>query len=344
MNFLQDWKLVSSVSATERIKLWNRFSGPIDQDTVKAEFFRKVHSKNPPFRYKLSAAPKERIQIPPMIAYHYQNPPSLLPTLRDVLRCEAVYKKGQSYELIHEDLSQMIEDDLKAIQEANRKCCSLDETVHCAEKLEPKDEGTDREPADMKPDLSELPTESHVHYPMDDSCSVDDELNCLDASLIKMLAFQRLQQILHENPKLVAKYQQQSTAIAIRDALMRQPQRNMPLPSQLLTKDDIARIAREFTSPQKDGSIARTRSPSPIRYFDDANSDSKRIKLDRLYCANGNGFEDVRTDEEKAHEITTRLEEPILHSKIRARAVIIPVGDILSGKRLALPRPSGLRV
>lgn len=70
-----DWNLVSSASATQRLKLWNQYSGPIDQDTVKIEFFRKIHTQNPPFRIKRKIPPKERAQIPPMIEYHYQNPP-----------------------------------------------------------------------------------------------------------------------------------------------------------------------------------------------------------------------------------------------------------------------------
>ena len=60
---------MSSISATERIKLWNRFNGPVDQDTVKLEFFRRIHSRNPPFRCKLKPKPRNRIDVPPMIEY-----------------------------------------------------------------------------------------------------------------------------------------------------------------------------------------------------------------------------------------------------------------------------------
>lgn len=340
--------------------MWNRFSAPVDQDTVKAEFFRKVHSKNPPFRFKLRSTAKERIQIPPMVEYHYQNPPSLLPTLRDVLRCEVVHKKGQSHELIHEDLNKMIEDDLKAIQEANRISDELDDnkdgilvsedtvvnsSIEMDDSMDKKDIKIQK--AQHNKHL-EIKKEDAIDTTTEIMSSVDEELKCLDISLIKLLAFQRLQQILEDNPDIVGKYQHESTAIAIRDALCRNPpKRNMPLPSQLLTKEDIERIAREFTSPQKDGSISiggtavvattpcddsidtQNRS-NPIQYFDDI--ERKRIKLDEMYYA-ANGFDEFRSDEEKAIEIAARLENPIKHSKIRARAVVIPVSDILSGKR-----------
>jgi hypothetical protein len=63
----QDWQLVNSVSATERIKLWDNYTGPVDQEAVKIEFFRKVHTKNPYFRSKLKLKPRDRVDIPPMV-------------------------------------------------------------------------------------------------------------------------------------------------------------------------------------------------------------------------------------------------------------------------------------
>lgn len=335
---------MSSVSATERVKLWSRFAAPINQDTVKAEFFRKVHSKNPPFRFKIKSTVKERVQIPPMVQYHYKNPPSLLPTLRDVLRCEVIHKQGQSHELIHKDLNKMIDDDLKAIQEANRISDEFEDNkdnILCSEdKLEVSADEKDHSAPEIKQeDILEEDIEMN---------HVDDELKCLDMPLIKLLAFQRLQQIVNDNPHIVEKYQHESTSVAIRDALCRNPpKRNIPLPSQLLTKADIERIAREFTSPQKDGHLVGSSGDSGSDCGGGNGNhdyDSKDNVINSLNCLNSkipklepmhyaNGVDECRSDEEKAMEVAVRLEMPIKHSKIRARAVLVPVSDMLSGKR-----------
>lgn len=84
--------MLTSVSATERIKLWDKFTGPVDQDAVRLEFFRKIHSKNPPFRFKVKLAPRNKVKVPEMVKFHYRKPVKLLPSLRDVLRLEYVLK------------------------------------------------------------------------------------------------------------------------------------------------------------------------------------------------------------------------------------------------------------
>lgn len=76
------------------MKLWDRFSGPIDQDAIKTEFFRKIHCKNPPFRIKIKLNKRKRIKVPAMVLHHYKNPIPLLPSLRDVLRLENVWTRN----------------------------------------------------------------------------------------------------------------------------------------------------------------------------------------------------------------------------------------------------------
>lgn len=75
------------------MKLWDKFSGPVDQDAIKIEFFRKVHCKNPPFRVKVKLGTRKKVKVPPMVRHHYKNPIPLLPSLRDVLRLETVLKR-----------------------------------------------------------------------------------------------------------------------------------------------------------------------------------------------------------------------------------------------------------
>uniref|UniRef100_A0A1B0CXB5 PHD finger protein 12 n=1 Tax=Lutzomyia longipalpis TaxID=7200 RepID=A0A1B0CXB5_LUTLO len=88
-----DWKLAHSDSHTERVKLWSKFEGPVDQETIKAQFLRRAYSRNPPFRVKLKPKPRMVAEIPEMIVHHYRNPPQLLPSLRSVMRYESVRKR-----------------------------------------------------------------------------------------------------------------------------------------------------------------------------------------------------------------------------------------------------------
>uniref|UniRef100_T1J2P5 PHD finger protein 12 n=1 Tax=Strigamia maritima TaxID=126957 RepID=T1J2P5_STRMM len=81
-NFL-DQKLLTSTSLTERLKLWDKFSGHISQDTVKIGFLKKVHRQNPPFRYKIKHPPRNRVHVPQTIKDHYKHPPPLLPRVTD---------------------------------------------------------------------------------------------------------------------------------------------------------------------------------------------------------------------------------------------------------------------
>ncbi|GJQ79748.1 hypothetical protein Trydic_g23225 [Trypoxylus dichotomus] len=104
-----DSKLLTSVSASERNRLWDKFNGPVDQDTIKLEFFRKVNRKNPPFRVKVRLGPPKKVIVPPMVKHHYNNPVQLLPSLRDVLRLNTVQNREDYYdtnydETIYEDL------------------------------------------------------------------------------------------------------------------------------------------------------------------------------------------------------------------------------------------------
>lgn len=82
--------MLTSISATERVQLWDRFNGPVDQESIKIEFFRKVHRKNPPFRTKIKLPPRKKANIPEMVKCHYNQPIHLLPSLRDILRVEYV--------------------------------------------------------------------------------------------------------------------------------------------------------------------------------------------------------------------------------------------------------------
>ncbi|KAB7495405.1 PHD finger protein 12, partial [Armadillidium nasatum] len=69
---------LTSHSLTERVKLWDKFSVPVDQDSVKLNFFQRCHRLNPPFRFKIKKALRSRLRVPGAIKVHYENPPELL--------------------------------------------------------------------------------------------------------------------------------------------------------------------------------------------------------------------------------------------------------------------------
>lgn len=246
----------------------------------------------------------------------------MLPSLRQIQRCENVLRKGISHEVIHEDLSRMIDDELRAIREANVKVDKFNEKFR-----EEVDMDIDTELGPKLDEPKDNETEEKERKHSEFLNQINEELKNLDESLIRQLAFRQLQEILYENPDLVQQYQEETTGKAILQALLNKPVRNVPLPSQLLTKEDIERISREFTSPNKDGKMDR--SPSPTNNINGV--EIKQIKLED--CVITNGVDDFRSKEEKALEVANLLQEPMKDSKIRARAVLTPVGDILNGKR-----------
>nr|CAD7266830.1 unnamed protein product [Timema shepardi] len=69
--------MLSSCSLTERLRFWNAYAGPFDVDEAKLEFFRTVHRKCPPFRYKVAQNRPRKVLVPPAVAGHYSLPPPM---------------------------------------------------------------------------------------------------------------------------------------------------------------------------------------------------------------------------------------------------------------------------
>jgi len=55
--------LLADSRLTERVKFWSVLQRPIDQETVKINFLRKVNRKNPPFRRKVALPGRPRMQV-----------------------------------------------------------------------------------------------------------------------------------------------------------------------------------------------------------------------------------------------------------------------------------------
>lgn len=425
---------MSSISATERIKLWNQFSTCVDHETVKTDFLRRVHRKNPPFRFKVKPKLRHCAQVPPMVEFHYKNPPPLLPSLRDVLRCERVYR-GHSLPpvvdapVVYDD----IDKDLQELAKANNKVREFEKSIEqplndpskieanseigeangmieikemseaevienivdttpmqsdekIIEKIENKsplmeesrtsdENGENEQPlesnntelensnhsphsitnddtyklksnrkrkrntntksfgaeCDELLELSEEVFKSKLSNGTDGTISpktIDEQLDGLDYNVIKRLALVQLQQILKESPDLVAKCQNEHANKAIKDALKEKPVKII-LPSQLLSKDDIAKISGQFVNDSSSSGECENNDPA---FAGVAHPIEPSPQLTETFFYS-NGFENIHDDKECALAIAERLEKPLLESKVRARAVLTPVGNILAGKQ-----------
>lgn len=60
---LKDQKMLISVSLSERVKLWDKFHGPVSQDALKLHFLNKVNKRNPPFRRKVKLPVRKCIVV-----------------------------------------------------------------------------------------------------------------------------------------------------------------------------------------------------------------------------------------------------------------------------------------
>jgi hypothetical protein len=164
-----------------------------------------------------------------------------------------------------------------------------------------------------------LEPESASKITTEEMTTIDAELRNLDSKTIRLLAYQRLQQILNENPEFVKNYQDKKFASRTVEDLARKEEiskKTIPLPSQLLTKEDIEKITRSLSS-------------SETVEMDLQNQ--RRFGGQRAYDLRQKPF-NQRSDEEKAQIIALSLEKPIAQSKVRARAVFTPVNDYLSGE------------
>lgn len=242
-----DWKLVNSISATERVALWEKFSGPVDQQAVKVDFIRRARKVRPAFRMKVPVAMRGRVVVPAMVRHHYAHPPPLLPSRREYVRCRNVLKNlknSGNYEMseeedddgpkhkiclntscpqysggrcgceggaLHTELQaatpQDAADDLHAIsaepvskQPEVRSDSDSDlsdsdfEYLTAAVKRRKVSQSEDKSPNKRgRTDRLELRPEGDVEELLN---VVDNQLKKLDERLVKLLAWQRLQQVL----------------------------------------------------------------------------------------------------------------------------------------------------
>lgn len=74
---LQDKKLLKSVRLTEKMKLYDKYTGDINQQTVKVQFLNKIHRKNPQFRIKVKHSRRRTVKVPEAVRQMYASPSTL---------------------------------------------------------------------------------------------------------------------------------------------------------------------------------------------------------------------------------------------------------------------------
>lgn len=403
---------MTSISATERVRLWNKFAQPFDHETVKMDFFRRVHMKNPPFRVKVPIKLAESIEIPPMVKYHYENPPPLLPSLRDTLRYDIVKRRKclpSAPEIISkESVAESLVKDLEALKSAKAKFREIQKELGNVEELSSSSSSESEDDTDKTEDIENKSTKEMTTKEAEDSkekekslisknmpkikrikqmptqdsqikteeeppvCDkdekplelsntqeklehensgddldeeikydphIDAELQYLDVDLIKKLAYQRLQQLVQEHPEIVVQYQNRTAAKRIRElsdefpstVIQSDQQTNQAIiPSEVLSPTDVRRLCIMFTG-ETSSILAQPSSESDLHQLHPALATAAAIvaadEEEKKYVARS------RTDQEKSYEIATRLELKMLRRKVRARAVLTPLGDILEDNR-----------
>lgn len=136
----------------------------------------------------------------------------------------------------------------------------------------------------------------------------------MDDSLIKMLAYQRLHQIILQSSDVLQSGSASLSSENVREIIKSEkPIKSTTLPSQLLTKDDIERIAREFTSPRRDGNMLENNSATAV------------VTPIKVEPKEDQSEKTPQSNEQKIYLMSKILEKHVTNIDIRVRAVITPV-------------------
>lgn len=394
--------MTNSISATERVRLWNRFHQPLDHENVKMEFFRRVNTRHPPFRMKWNMRTRSHIEVPAMVRYHYEHPPALLPSMRQTLRYDRVKRRKQLptavEDISRESVTESLLKDLEALRCAHAKfreiqrehgnveldaCNSESDTESGTEQQRSSNNGvtvtmtptsTSKQSAaessaeggagqtaatsnEHNESVKSQPAEPTSKPNNSVSCSsqanldisyeeeeednksniiIDADLCHLDVDIIKKLAHQRLQQLIVEHPEIVTQYKNRTAARRLRQLSCPPAGQTHTLTALQsdLAPEDMRRFSLLFTSEtssilaQKNGNSA---DEDPMMALHPALATAAAIAA--ADAAAESYVPRVHSDTEKAYELASRLELKLLQCKVRARAVLTPLGDMLEDSR-----------
>ncbi|XP_017012503.2 PHD finger protein 12 [Drosophila takahashii] len=362
-NFI-DANMTSSISATERVRLWNRFHQPLDHENVKLEFFRRVNTRHPPFRTRIALRPRAHIEVPATVRHHYEHPPALLPSMRQTLRYDRVKRRKNLptavEEISRESVTESLLKDLEALRSARAKFREIQREYGSLETAVEGDSDSDEceslkvresdqvngqletETEEQQPSVvkveSKATLELEMSFEEDEEDGgkagiIDADLFHLDVDIIKKLAHQRLQQLVAEHPEIVRQYKNRTAARRLRQ-LAAAPTTQSTALQDHLSPEDMSRFSLLFTSEtssilaQKNGNAA---DEDPAMALHPALATAAAIAA--ADAAAESYVPRTRSDTEKAYELASRLELKLLQCKVQARAVITPLGDLLEDSR-----------
>jgi hypothetical protein len=175
-------KLLESVSLSERVKLWEKYTGKVNCELVKLEFLKKNQRKNPMFRLKEPIGMIEKVNVPESVKQMYQNPPyqliqDLQPKRSYMIKTNPEVNVEIKYEKPTEEEQSLWLDSITSMQ--NEYAERLIRNKIKSESIAPAHDENDNEEAQLLQQITNV-----------------DDLSKLDDKYIRILAMQRLQQLL----------------------------------------------------------------------------------------------------------------------------------------------------
>ena len=332
---------MSSISATERMKVWDEFgTDPIDHEVVKLQFFRRVHMKNPPFRTKLKRKPRDEVEVPEVIRFQYENPPSLLPSLRDIVRVDNLRKRGTVVVDLPKVEVAQADEDLEAMETARKRLKSIfsdQNDVHgllvepSKEKIEEdtteklnKSKDSPRKSKRSKSPVKEMEisteeikveqAEQPAELPDVEVTEVKEEILELHPQTTKILTSLELQSINEQLSNLDNETIKLLAFQRFQQIVNENPNHIQKFQDKKTASETVTEIAKWDVN----------RFPIPLPGEVKSEEKSLLRLSDRPFH--------IRSDDEKAHSVALSLERPIRRSKIRSRAVFTFANDYLSGR------------
>lgn len=140
--------------------MWSKFNPPVDQDTVKTQFLRRVHADRLKTRFKLKPRPRDRAQIPEMVQYHYKHPPEMFTSLRKIHRLREMDMRREIEERRRrEEEEEAQEDDSEIVKDIEADLNYL-KALNGEKDLENGDKENELEEETKKSNADDLPTET----------------------------------------------------------------------------------------------------------------------------------------------------------------------------------------
>lgn len=207
VNHFLDQRLLNSSSATERVKLWDRFANrQIDQHAVKLQFLRKAHTNNPMFRKKVQCGERLRIKVPCSIKLYYAHPPELdfIHSYRTGDYLSPITKRSQDKDVQQSELQNTKDIDSDIIKGSE---IMTSQALANPSDLKEKEE-TNLPDVEMQICEQEKTTsivrEEETHSEKNDynensfrTCPAKEGIKLLEWPVVEALALQRLEQILN---------------------------------------------------------------------------------------------------------------------------------------------------